>query len=122
MTLNQLARTAHLAATEKGFYANGRKEDFGNLLMQATREITEAFEADRADAHCLPNWIAEWRAHGAGKLEFESVINNTVEDELADAIIILAGIAGYMGMDLELHVAAKMEYNKGRKRLHGRVR
>lgn len=41
--------------------------------------------------------------------------------ELADIVIRTADLCGYLGIDLEAVLVAKMAYNKSRPRLHGRT-
>lgn len=45
----------------------------------------------------------------------------SVEFEIADAVIRIADLCGNLGIDLEAHVAAKMEYNKYRPHKHGKA-
>ena len=41
--------------------------------------------------------------------------------ELADAVIRICDFCGLHGIDLEAAIEAKMEYNRGRPRRHGKV-
>ncbi|GHU09552.1 hypothetical protein FACS1894151_07530 [Spirochaetia bacterium] len=52
--------------------------------------------------------------------EYEEKIKGTVPEELADAIIRIADIAGIYKIDLNWHVVAKMRYNCQRPYLHGK--
>ncbi|MGI5086022.1 hypothetical protein HF284_14060, partial [Treponema putidum] len=47
-------------------------------------------------------------------------IKDTFEVEIADAFIRLASLCGYLNIDIEKFINAKMEYNKLRKPLHGK--
>lgn len=51
---------------------------------------------------------------------FEKYIKNTFEDELADVIIRTLDICGYLNIDIERSVLAKMKYNKTREKMHSK--
>ncbi len=42
------------------------------------------------------------------------------EDELADAVIRIFDLCGGLGIDLQKQIEWKTEYNKGRKKKHGK--
>ena len=48
------------------------------------------------------------------------LIKDTVEDEIADAVIRLFDIAVHLKMDLEWHIAKKVQYNAGREYKHNK--
>jgi NTP pyrophosphatase (non-canonical NTP hydrolase) len=45
-------------------------------------------------------------------------IKDTFEDEIADVFIRLFDLCGYMDIDIEKHIQAKMQYNKTRPYKH----
>ena len=49
---------------------------------------------------------------------FDIYIKNSFEDELADVIIRTLDICGYLNIDIERSVLAKIKYNKTRDKLH----
>lgn len=49
---------------------------------------------------------------------FKTYIKNSFEDELADIIIRTLDICGYLNIDIERSVLAKIKYNKTRDKLH----
>jgi NTP pyrophosphatase (non-canonical NTP hydrolase) len=51
---------------------------------------------------------------------FENYIKNSFEDELADVVIRIMDLCGYLHIDLEAHILAKMQYNATREKLHGK--
>lgn len=128
MTITELVEKSHANAVDKGFYENPKET--GTLLMLIVSELAECLEADRHKNHTNGSYAEEWNKwyddnpKGYDKADmiscFESGIKDTVEDELADAIIRIADMAGYMGIDLEAHVIAKMRYNSTREYLHGK--
>jgi len=52
--------------------------------------------------------------------DFTKYLKDTVEDELADAVIRIADLAGYLEINLEEHIKAKMKYNLDRPHKHGK--
>lgn len=121
--LNILSKKANDNALAKGF---GRAaEDLPKALMLIVSELSEALEADRegkwaakvesGDMHALHNLNDEEYAAW-----FKTNVKDTVQDELADAIIRLFNVAGDLGLDLDFHVRAKMRYNSTRPFKHGK--
>ena len=51
---------------------------------------------------------------------FRELIKDSLEDELADAVIRIADMCGYLGIDLEKHIELKMKYNATREYKHGK--
>lgn len=113
MTITELVQHAHENAVEHGFWDDVLEmqmfdfsEDIrkkyinriiGSSLMLTTSELGEALEELR---------------HGNDK-EFAV--------ELADAIIRICDLAGFIGIDLEQVAIDKMEYNKSRPYKHGKA-
>ncbi|MCU0336325.1 MAG: hypothetical protein MUF12_00550 [Sediminibacterium sp.] len=125
--ISELQSLVHQNAKDKGFYDDSYP-NFGEKCMLIVSEVSEALEA-----HRKANW-AKLRAFDTPKnsqialtdaewfnIRFESLIKDTVEDELADALIRILDLSGWLGIDLERHVALKMQYNAGRERLHGKL-
>lgn len=52
--------------------------------------------------------------------EFESKVKNTFEDELADVLIRVFDLCGWLGIDIQRHLELKMHYNAMREFKHGR--
>jgi NTP pyrophosphatase (non-canonical NTP hydrolase) len=48
-------------------------------------------------------------------------VKDSVEDELADAIIRLLDLSAYMGIDIDAHIQAKLAYNATRGTRHGKA-
>ena len=133
MTINSLVNTAHCAAVKKGFYESDR--NIGELLMLIVSELGEALEAHRGekfadwdifDSDCELD-MEELRADAPEKYKieirnncFKLFIKDRFEDELADVFIRLADLCGYMGIDIEKHIKAKMFYNQSRPEKHGK--
>lgn len=92
--LRRLSLACHAYAVKQGFWeASG---NIGEKLALIHSEVSEALEAHRD----------------------EDIAG--VREELADVIIRVCDLAGYLEADLDAAVSEKMAYNEGRPRLHGR--
>jgi hypothetical protein len=141
-SLNQLRDEIHANAKEKGFYDNPR--EVGTLLMLVVTEVAEALEADRigrfsdffeyekyrkdefefkhkqeTDVRFMPRSPSLIKSSKDIERDaFKTYIKNSFEDELADVIIRTLDICGYLNIDIERSVLAKIKYNKTRDKLH----
>ena len=126
MEINKLAQEIHAVNVKNGFYDN--PVEFGTSLMLVTSELAEALEADRKGKH--PNlfdfnqYIRSGFTREANTdtmaSAFKRHVKDTVQDEIADAIIRLLDISEHMGFDMEFHIRQKLEYNKTREKMHGK--
>lgn len=143
-SLNQLRDEIHANAKEKGFYDNPK--EIGTLLMLVVSELGEALEADRVGSFCDFSEYEKYRKNAfefkhkqetdvkfmprspylirssedIEKTAFDLYIKNSFEDELADVIIRTLDICGYLKIDIERSVLAKIKYNKTRDKLHAK--
>jgi NTP pyrophosphatase (non-canonical NTP hydrolase) len=116
MTIKELQDKAFGNALLHGFHHKG--QNLGEQLMLIVSEISEALEADRRDRWAsLDKYLAGSRTRD----DFTRYLKDTVEDELADAVIRIADLAGYLEINLEEHIKAKMKYNQGRPHKHGKL-
>ena len=122
--LNEASQKIHKANKLKGFYEKPR--EIGTLLMLVVSELSEALEADRKNRHAdfetyqtklnsEPN-----RVFVKQSSLFQEYIKDTFEDEIADAMIRLFDLCGYMDIDIEKHIDLKLKYNQGRPNKHGK--
>ncbi len=100
--LTALTHKSHVAAHEAGWYRNPATgfpidRNIGEMLMLIVSEVSEAMEGHRKD---LPD----------DKLPHRRML----EVEMADAIIRIGDLAGYLGLDLGGAVLEKMGYNRTR--------
>jgi NTP pyrophosphatase (non-canonical NTP hydrolase) len=100
--LNALAERVHFENVAVGWYTDlttgtPKQRNVGELLMLIVSEISEAMEGYRKD---LPD----------AKLPHRSAL----EVELADAVIRIADLCGYLRLDLGGAVAEKRAYNSTR--------
>lgn len=137
--LNEASRIIHESNKQKGFYDNPR--EIGTLLMLVVSELSEALEADRKNKHT--DWDNFEQMLGKSislnkkfimpvifrdtndtenfeNKTFEILIKDTFEDEIADAMIRLFDLCGYMGIDIEKHIDLKLKYNQRRPHKHGK--
>ena len=122
--LNALAAFVHHQSSMRGFYEE--KHEFGTNLMLITSELAEALEADRLGDHAsIENFEKCIKRSHIEDREWESAFNafmkDTVEDELADTIIRLLDLIGYLGIDIDKHIYYKMVYNSERPRKNGKL-
>ena len=119
--LNELSQKIHANAVAKGFW--DKTPNFGELLMLTVSELGEAMDADRKDKRTDKEhlkWVASLKNDSVADEFFLNHIKDTIEDEIADAIMLLLSISASRKIDIQAHVAAKMRYNAGRPKLHGK--
>lgn len=98
VNLNELRDNAHQNAIEHGFWDDSPSDE--HFLCLVISELMEAVEADRKNRHTdssiLPGFKAPGEYHNPESFQkfFNMYIKDTVEDELADAVIRLLDIAG----------------------------
>lgn len=97
-TLNRYAKDCHNRSVAKGFW--DEKHTVGHYLMLAYGELHEAIEADRLGkwVKLTPEQIEELRGlEGAAFAQaFLRMVKDTVGDEIADAVIRLLDLLGYL--------------------------
>ena len=103
-TLNRYAKICHQRAVDKRFW--DEMHSVGHCLMLAFGELHEGIEADRIGkwAKLTPEQIEYLRNLEGEEFvkEFLHLVKDTVEDELADAVIRLLDLLGCLlrGVDL----------------------
>lgn len=134
-TLNRLRDEAYQNSVEHGFHDSDKevmKTMAGLHALIAQRialihsELSEALEADRKERYA--NLYAfNCKGQQAPKEgvdpfvdRFKVHIKDTFEDELADAMIRILDLCGWMDIDIQRHVELKMQYNAGREKMHGK--
>ncbi len=127
MTITELRDRAFENAKNHGFHQDN--QNVGEMLMLVVSELSEALEADRkrnysCDTHT--SWLKMYANRPTEDdgdtfdMIFAEEVKDTFEDEIADALIRILDLAGYLNIDLEAHVLAKMRYNEGRPYKHGK--
>ena len=127
ININDQCKQQHINMLRKGFDS----KDFPRDLMLIVSELSEALEADRKgnDANNLPECTAKSLLNRIGdsdldecvwKRFFESYIKDTIQDEIADALLRIMDLCGKYKIDIDTHVAIKSYYNSLRKQKHGK--
>lgn len=106
LSLNKLAADIHQVSIEHGFWEKDR--NFGEQLMLAVSELSEALEADRDGEP------AYYREINGGKPEGVAV-------EIIDCIIRCFDTLCPMGVDIDSIMDEKIGYNRKRPYKHGRA-
>lgn len=103
-TLNRYAKDCNERAVAKGFW--DEPHSVGHYLMLVISELSEAVEADRIDkwARLTPEAVKNLRvvSDGAFTKAFLWFVKDRVEDEIADAVIRLLDLLGWMLKDRAL--------------------
>lgn len=109
--LNELRDAVYQDAVKHGLWKDNPSPE--HFLMQTMVEISEAIQANgtnkRANINRF-NYITYSR-ESCGNSLFESYIKDTVEDELADVVLMLLSFSGYMKFDLS-YDACTVVYSK----------
>ncbi|MDD5791450.1 MAG: hypothetical protein PUD22_02570 [Erysipelotrichaceae bacterium] len=127
ININNQCKQQHRNMLDKGF----DDKDFARDLMLIVSELSEALEADRKgkDTHKLPLPIEKSILCRIGDSDFdkstwkdyfESYIKDTIQDEIADALLRIMDLCGRYDIDIDTHVAIKSYYNSLRKPKHGK--
>lgn len=118
MMFNEKATEIHNDNVQKGFWENKETKNVGELLMLVVSELAEALEAHRKGR------FSDWNKYNMGIAHgdiFETYIKDTFEDEIADAVIRLLDLSGGLGIDLDLQIDKKLQYNRNRPHKHGKA-
>lgn len=106
--LNELAKELHDFQIEAGF----TDSNISQRLMLCVTEISEAFEAFRKDRYAERVEVVESQINDESFMNhFRAKVKDTLEDEMADAIIRLLAFCGENNIDIEKHVRLKRKYN-----------
>jgi len=129
--LNELRDSIHKNALEHGFYEVNPSIDplVIDKLLLIHSEIGETTEAYRTghfaniDKYNKAIKIVEDLENNSDtrRLIFESEIKDSFEDEIADTIIRLLDLCGYLEIDVDKHIELKHKYNKARAYKHGKA-
>jgi NTP pyrophosphatase (non-canonical NTP hydrolase) len=114
---NELAKEIHEGNAARGFWEGERK--LTEVVMLTVCELAEAIEADRAGKWCNETDIFQYKNRPTPE-RFKETVKDSVQDEIADAIIRLLDFSHKFGIDLNFHIAEKLKYNASRPYKHGK--
>lgn len=117
--LNEIAKTFHQSAVNKGFWDKEREK--GTILMLVVSELAEALEADRKNRYAsdMPTVLLHSDLDTFPEI-FKGNVKDTFEDEIADTFIRLFDLVGAYNIDIDKHIELKMKYNQTREKMHGK--
>jgi len=120
MKINELCKLSHKISKEKGWYEKGDR-NIGELIALIHSELSEALEFARDERYQLNEIIYTNPTNGCSNKEKNDlyVKPDGFAVEIADAVIRIADLCGYLGIDLEKAIKTKIAYNKTRKNRHG---
>jgi NTP pyrophosphatase (non-canonical NTP hydrolase) len=116
---NAIAEEIHKGNVERGFWDEPRNK--GELLMLIVAELAEALEADRDRKYANIDEFVFHQEQRDFNGAFKEHIKDSFEDEIADTMIRLFDLAGGLGIDLNFHIPAKVQFNKTRGAKHGKA-
>jgi NTP pyrophosphatase (non-canonical NTP hydrolase) len=90
------------------------------LIITEMSEAIEKFRKDGIDIDLEPHSINNELTYDENNKIFEMKYKDTVQDELADTLIRLLDLVGFLDMDIDGWVEAKLRYNKSRPYKHGK--
>ena len=126
-SLTTLANTIHNGNVKRGFY--DEPKEVGTVLMLIVTELAEAMESYRSNNSIASDRMEtlEWDSKEDEPFttedinQFKLVVKDTFEDEIADTIIRLFDLCGWMNIDIHKHIMLKLKYNDTRPYKHGKA-
>ena len=118
--IQELQNKIHNNAVKKGFWEE--PINLGEKMMLIVTEIAEMCEAHRKGRRMDYSLkaVIGWVGDDDFKLSFEKHVKDTLEDEMADAMIRLLDMAKKLDIPIEDHILAKIRYNSLRPYKHGK--
>ena len=123
LTVFGLVNEAHANAVKHGFWDT--PPEFGTSISLIHSELSEALEEVRAGNRIRPEEPTPPVYYSGGGYVSTAPTAcckkpEGYATELADAVIRIADLCGYLGIDLEAVIREKMKYNATRPKMHGK--
>lgn len=124
MTIHELVQEAHANAARHGFWDD--PPEVGTSIALIHSELSEALEEFRTGNRVVADEPTPGRYYSGvnGRVSYSKTAlcpkPEGYEIELADAVIRIADLCGYIGIDLEDAIREKMIYNATRPYKHGK--
>lgn len=115
LTLNELARDSHDTAKARGFY-----DDF-NRLRKILQAKTDGFVLGEMRVSQLLALIHTEVSEALEAVRKGHLENDNFQEELADILIRVFDLAGWLEIDLDEVVKKKMAFNKRQTHTHGKA-
>jgi len=91
-----------------------------SLIITEMSEAIEKLRKDGIDVDLEPHSLDNELTYDENNKIFEMRYKDTVQDELADTLIRLLDLVGFLDIDIDGWVEAKLRYNKSRPHKHGK--
>ena len=128
--LTEFSKDIHKGNVKRGFYDDPK--EIGTVLMLIVTELAEAMESYRGGNRLGSERLAslEWDSlddtlndnfSREDINQFKAVVKDTFEDEIADTIIRLFDLCGWLNIDIHKHIILKLKYNSTRPYKHGKA-
>ena len=132
MKLNKMCKEIYEGNKAKGFW--DKERNLGELLMFIVSELGEAIEAHRKGntlktkrelgvSNSMIDFLMNKKNYKAENWRqfYEMELKDSFETEIGDTFIRLMDLCGGLNIDIDKFIEMKMEYNKGRGKLHGKA-
>lgn len=117
-SINELVTAAHDTAIEKGFY-DDIYAAYAYLDRQGMSAIQQSVKRDFVLSQIAK--VGSEVGETVQAIQRHGIYAECVEEELADILIRVFDLAGYMEINLGRAVYRKMKINKERPRKHGKI-
>jgi NTP pyrophosphatase (non-canonical NTP hydrolase) len=125
--LTEFSKDIHQGNVKRGFYDDPK--EIGTVLMLIVTELAEAMESYRGGNRLGSERLSSMEWDSALDQEFsredinqfKAVVKDTFEDEIADTIIRLFDLCGWLNIDIHKHIILKLKYNSTRPYKHGKA-
>lgn len=119
MTIKELMTTSLRIEIDKGWHEDAEaKRDFPTFIALAHSELSEALEAYRDTGDVDLRW-EEHVVHDTETGKIDDYKPCGVGSEIADLFIRCAAYCENLGIDLEMELNEKLEFNRRRPHRHG---